>query len=80
MNDIITEVKQVGKGYQMGESEIKAICYADDVVLMSEEEDNLQRMLCRFEQAADKINMQISTSKTQCLVVSKFPRRCNLAI
>ena len=80
MDDIITEVKQVGKGYRMGESEIKAVCYADDVVLMSEEEDNLQRMLYRFEQAASKTNMQISTSKTQCLVISKFPRRCKLAI
>ena len=49
MDEIITEVKKVEREYRMGDKEIKAICYADDVVLISESEDNLQRLLYKFE-------------------------------
>ena len=71
MDEIITEVKKVERGYRMGDKEIKAICYADDVVLISESEDNLQRLLYKFEQTASAFNMLISTSKTQCLTIAK---------
>ena len=36
MDEIITEVKKVEQGYRMGDKEIKAICYAYDVVLISD--------------------------------------------
>ena len=49
MDEIITEVKIVEREYPMGEKEIKAICYADDVVLISEGKDNLQRLLYKLE-------------------------------
>ena len=64
----------------MGDKEIKAICYADDVVLIFESEDDLQRLLYKFEQTASAFNMLISTSKTQCLTIAKKPLRCKLAV
>ena len=67
-------------GYRMGDKKIKAICYADDVVLISENEDNLQRLLYKFEQTAPAFNMLISTSKTQCLTIAKEPLRYKLAV
>ena len=36
----------------MVDSEIKIICYADDAVLLSDNEDDLQRMLFNFNKAA----------------------------
>ena len=48
MDEIITKVKKVERGYRMRHKEIKAICYADDVVLISEIKDNLQRLLYKY--------------------------------
>ena len=64
----------------MGDKEIKAICYADDVALISESEDDLQRLLYKFGQTASAFHMLISTSKTQCLTIAKEPLRCTLAV
>ena len=80
MDEIITEDKKVERGYRMRDKEIKAICYADDVVLISESEDNLQRLLYKFKQTASPFNMLISTSKTQCLTIAKEPLRSKLAV
>ena len=64
----------------MGDKEIKAICYADYVVLISERKDDLQRLLYKFEQTASAFNMLVSTSKTQCLTIAKQPLRCKLVL
>ena len=80
MEEIISEVKTIGKGYRLGDKEIKIICYADDAVLISEDEDNLQRMLFKLENTASKYNMKISVAKSKSLTISKEPRRCKLAI
>ena len=68
------------KSSTMGDKEIKAICYADDVVLISESEDNLQRLLYKFEETASAFNMLISTSKKQCITIAREPLRCKLAV
>jgi len=43
----------------MGDKEIKIVCYADDAVIMSEDED-LQRLLYKFKQVGKRFKMQIS--------------------
>ncbi|KAI4476278.1 hypothetical protein M0804_013732 [Polistes exclamans] len=50
MDEIIKKVKTAGEGIKLGKDKKKIICYADDVVSMSEDEDVLQRMLYRFKQ------------------------------
>jgi hypothetical protein len=47
MNEIIKSIKCM-IGYRMGESMINLVVYADDVVLIAENEDDLQRMLFKF--------------------------------
>lgn len=47
------------------------VCYADDAVLLAEIEDDLQRMLYRFNQTTREYNIQIFTSKTKALTISK---------
>lgn len=41
MEEIIAEVKKVGREYRMGDKEIKVICYTDDAVMTSESKDDL---------------------------------------
>lgn len=42
MDKIMQNVKRTGEGYWLGNTEMRMVCYADDVVLMAEDKDNLQ--------------------------------------
>jgi len=57
----------------MGNKGVKIVCYADDAVIISEDGDNLQRLLYRFELAAEKYNMSIFVRKAQSLVIAREP-------
>ncbi|KAI4475403.1 hypothetical protein M0802_015162 [Mischocyttarus mexicanus] len=48
IDKIINWVKKPRRGYRMGNREIKLIAYDDDIVLIFEDEDNLQRILYKF--------------------------------
>lgn len=80
MDRIINDVKKVCGGYRMGLRSIKILCYADDVILIADNEDDLQRLLYRFQTTAEKLNMQISLEKTESMVIAKEPTRCKLAV
>jgi hypothetical protein len=66
------------RGFKMGNSEIKIICYADDAVLLSDNEDDLQRILFNFNKAAKNFNMEIANEKTKSMIIAKIPLRCKL--
>ena len=72
MDEIIKLVRKL-KGYKMGNKEVRILCYADDVVLVAESEDDLQRLLHQFNKTAKKFNMVISTAKTKSMTTSKTP-------
>lgn len=40
MDEVIMKIKE-GRGYKMGDQEIKILCYADDAVLLPSSEDDL---------------------------------------
>ncbi|KAI4503103.1 hypothetical protein M0802_002147 [Mischocyttarus mexicanus] len=65
MDEIINEVKTTGKGYRMRNRESKLIAYDDNVVLISENEDNLQRIVYRFETTANKIQSEHLCSENE---------------
>jgi len=43
MKEIIKDVKNAGHGYRTNKGEIPILCYADDAVIISKNEDELQR-------------------------------------
>ena len=45
INDLAEELKRMNLGIKMGDLHICILLYADDIVLVSEHEKNLQRML-----------------------------------
>lgn len=79
MDEIIKKVRRL-KGYKMGNENISILCYADDAVLIAENEDDLQRLLYLFNSIAKSLNMVISVTKTKCLTTSKYPLRCKLVV
>jgi hypothetical protein len=76
MNEIIKSIKGM-RGYRMGESMINLVVYADNVVFNAEN-DNLQRMLFKFNNVCKKFNTVISNQKTKTMVIAKQPIRCKL--
>ena len=44
-------------GYRMGNAPIHIICYADDAVLIADSEENLQTLLLRFDQMAERLKI-----------------------
>lgn len=73
-------MKNARQEYRFSTKDIKMMCYADDAILISDNEDDLQRMAHAFKLAAKKYNMKISTSKTKVLVVARKPKRCKIVI
>ena len=45
MNNLASEVKSLNCGVKLGDTTISILLYADDIALISESEDSLQRML-----------------------------------
>ena len=62
----------------MGGTPIQAICYADDAVLIADSEENLQKILIKFDQPAKKLNMEISLKKTKYLSICKTYQKCEI--
>ena len=56
------------------------ICYADDTTLIADNEDDLQRLLNRFSHSCTKFDLKISSKKTESLIISKEPLKCNLQV
>jgi len=76
MNEIIKD-----RSYRTNKEEITILCYADDAVFISENEDQLQRLLYQFYLTAKLYNMSIAIiNKTKSLFVAKEPRKCKLAV
>ncbi|GJQ83970.1 hypothetical protein Trydic_g8706 [Trypoxylus dichotomus] len=52
---------------------IKVLCHADDVTLFANNEDDLQRLPAAFNIEAQKLNIEILTTKTKSIAIE--PRR-----
>lgn len=80
MDKLIGATFKKGQGYKLGNKEIRVVCYADDMAIISNNEDELQRMVHEFVKSAKMYNMEISTTKTKTLVAAREPKRCKIVI
>ena len=67
INDLAREVKQLEKGVQCGYVSVDILLYADDIILLSENEDDLQKMLTCVNEWCKKWKMCINQKKTQVM-------------
>ena len=77
MDKTLSYVKHL-QGYRMGSEEINIVCYADDIALITDTEDDLKRLLYNFHLSFLKFSMKISIHKTKAMTISKEPLRCKL--
>ena len=80
INDLIDAVKALNVGIDIGSEKVCILLYADDVVFLCENEDDLQEMLYALESwcYSNKINVNLEKSKivhfrTQSGTRSNFP-------
>jgi hypothetical protein len=69
MDEVIKEAKVAGRGYRMRDKEAKIVYSVDDAVIISKDEDNLRRLLHRFELRTETCNVSMSVQKKQSLVI-----------
>ena len=71
---ILREELENENGIQVGGHSITNIRYADDTVLFSESEKDLQRLLNVVVKESERMGLEINYTMTKCLVVSKKRR------
>lgn len=59
MVNIIDRVNRMS-GYRLGQNNINIICYADAVVLIADNENNLQRLLHKIVTRANDFNIIVA--------------------
>ena len=65
INDLAEELKSMNLGIKMGDLHICILLYADDIVLVSENEQNLQRMLSHVHKWCCKWQMKVNIEKNK---------------
>ena len=72
--------KAIRSGYEniyavrAGDKKLEMLLFADDIVLMSEKEEGLQRMLNRLEKYCKKWDLEVNVEKTKAMVFRKGGR------
>ena len=67
INDLEQDIKGLGKGVQIGEVQVCILLYADDIVLLAENECVMQLMLNTLNEWSKKWRMVINYEKTQII-------------
>ena len=68
--ELAVRVRKTGLGIKVGEEVLSILLYADDVVILSESDVNLQMMLDVVTEYGTDFNIRFSSEKSQVLVVN----------
>lgn len=65
INDLSSALEGLGKGVRYGEERLSVVFYADDLLIMAENESDLQEMLDTLHDWCCKWQMKINADKTK---------------
>ena len=68
--NILRHISEI-EGVSIGGQNINNIRYADDIVLISNSEDNLQEMLDLIVERSSEVGLSVNLKKTECMIVTK---------
>jgi len=54
-------------GVKLGEKRIYTLAYADDIVLLAEEEDEMRSMIVRLEDYLERKGLELNVEKTKIM-------------
>ena len=71
INGIVQKVKEDGDGGELGDFKIPVLLFADDMVLIADRKDKLERMVEKVRQYCKEWRLEVNVNKTKVMVVSK---------
>ena len=71
INGIVQKVKEDGDGGELGDLKIPVLLFADDMVLIADGKDELERMVEKVRQYCREWRLEVNVNKTKVMVVSK---------
>jgi len=82
IEEAVNEVKEgcYNEGINIQGERILMLRFADDIVLLAENEKSLQKILCCMEDILTKYNMKINAKKTKVMKCTKTNSRSNMNI
>ena len=81
MDGIIREVKEnLQGGVQLTTTNVQMLLFADDVVMVTEKKDDMQRNLDEMKKVMEKWGMKMHWGKTKVMMVSRTEEKCKLSI
>ena len=67
INDLATHIKNLNKGIKVGADKVSILLYADDMVLLADNERNLQYMLNSMKEWTKKWRLKVNVNKSQIM-------------
>ena len=74
LSDLLEKIDLAEGKLSVGNTEISCVAWADDLVLLSNSEEGLQKMLKTLELYCCENKLQINTDKTKCMIFNKGGR------
>ena len=63
INRLAEDLKQIGKGIKWNDRQFKLLLFADDIVLMAQDEGDMQRMLDMAYECSQSMRFQFNAQK-----------------
>ena len=79
VNDLALRIKSLGKGVNIGNENVSILMYADDIILIAENEEDLQHMLYELKNNCSVNSMIIKLTKSN-IVHFRHKLYCNRAM
>jgi hypothetical protein len=71
INGIVEKVREGGGGVRVGEMEVPILLFADDMVLMADGVEELERLVRKVKEYCESWHLEVNVGKTKVMVVSK---------
>ena len=68
VNDLLEYVSELAEGVSVGNDWVRGVMFADDLVLVAESEEDLQRSLDRLDLYCEKWSLEVNMAKTKTMV------------
>jgi hypothetical protein len=78
--DWIARRSQGKECVRLGEREFRHLLFADDLVLLTSSETDLQNALERFATVCEQAGMKINVAKTECMILSRNLEQCSVHV
>ena len=65
INSIVDIIKSTDVGISVGDAIIYILMYADDIVLLADNENNLQMMVTKLEVFCEQSQLKVNVTKTK---------------